>query len=257
MICNTSIESSTPAIQAARLVKRYRSAVRPVLTDFNLTVGAGEFFGLLGPNGAGKTTILSILSGLLLPDNGIIRLQGLTYGENRREIQRKIGIVPQEIAVYDRLTARENLIFFGRLMGLGGMRLKERVKSCLQIAQLEEKANQRVSSFSSGMKRRLNLVIGLLNDPSILFLDEPTVGIDTQSRHLIHQELKRLYRNGTTLLYTTHYMEEAQELCSTIAVLDDGRVLLEGPPGKLLEGGGHLNLEELFLELTGKQIRDD
>jgi ABC-2 type transport system ATP-binding protein len=250
-------QKTRSAIQAIGLGKRYRTSKQPVLTEFNLNIDSGEFFGLLGPNGAGKTTILSMLSGVLRPDNGTIHIHGMTYTKDRRRIQRKIGIVPQEIAVYERLTARENLMFFGELQGLGGKDLRERVIRCLQIAQLEEKANQPVFSFSGGMKRRLNLVIALLNDPPIIFLDEPTVGIDAQSRHLIHQELKRLHGNGTTLLYTTHYMEEAQDLCSRIAVLDDGHVLLAGPPGELLRGRGHHNLEELFLALTGKQIRDD
>ncbi len=257
MNCSNDNQNIQPAIQAVGLGKRYRTGDRPVLTEFNLSINPGEFFGLLGPNGAGKTTILSMLSGVLRPDGGTIHIQGMNYKKDRRRIQHMIGIVPQEIAVYDRLTARENLMFFGKLHGLGGKDLKKRVLRCLHIAQLEEKANQPVFSFSGGMKRRLNLVISLLNDPQVIFLDEPTVGIDAQSRHLIHQELRRLHQNGTTLLYTTHYMEEAQGLCSKVAVLDDGRVLLTGPPGDLLRGRGLQNLEELFLELTGKQIRDD
>ncbi|MDR3630483.1 MAG: ABC transporter ATP-binding protein [Desulfocapsaceae bacterium] len=245
-----------PAIQTAGLIKKYRLADRPALTGLDLTIGRGEFFGLLGPNGAGKTTILSILCGLRAPDGGTVRILGMEYRRQQRRIQERIGIVPQEIALYDQLTARENLIIFGRLLGLGGGRLKERTGYCLEIAQLHERADHRVASFSGGMKRRLNLVIGLLNAPSILFLDEPTVGIDTQSRHLIHRQLQGLHAQGTTLLYTTHYMEEAQELCSTIAILDEGRILRQGPPARLLQESACHSLEELFLGLTGKQIRD-
>ena len=250
-------ESGTvQAIHAMGLTKRYRPAAPPVLKDFDLTIKTGEFFGLLGPNGAGKTTILSILSGLQQPDSGTVHVHEMTYARQSRAIKEKIGIVPQELALYGRLTAKENLIFFGRLLGLGGRRLKEQIEKCLDIARLNERSGHLVDSFSGGMKRRLNLVIGLLNDPLLLFLDEPTVGIDTQSRHLIHNELQRLHRSGTTLLYTTHYMEEAQELCSNIAVLDHGRILLEGPPGQLLHGSDYHNLEELFLELTGNKLRD-
>ncbi len=247
---------AAPVIRATGLRKRYRSADRPTLADFNLAIADGEFFGLLGPNGAGKTTILSILSGLQRPDSGTVHIGQMTYLRQQRTIQKMIGIVPQEIALYERLTARENLLFFGRLLGLGRGRLREQTEKCLEIAQLTMRADQPVASFSGGMKRRLNLVIGLLNDPQVLFLDEPTVGIDTQSRHLIHGELQRLHRKGTTLLYTTHYIEEAQDLCSRVAVLDDGRILQEGSPERLLQGSTCHNLEELFLCLTGKQIRD-
>jgi ABC-2 type transport system ATP-binding protein len=251
------ISNTSPAILATAVTKRYPRQGQPALDNFNLKIDRGEFFGLLGPNGAGKTTVLSILTGLVQPDGGTVQVQGMTYARQCNEIKRKIGIVPQELALYDRLTARENLTFFGRLLGLGGSRLKEQIGQCLEIAQLTKRAGQPVATFSGGMKRRLNLAIGLLNEPLILFLDEPTVGIDTQSRHLIHQELQRLHMAGTTLLYTTHYMEEAQELCSRIAVLDCGRILQEGTPAQLLHGTDHRNLEGLFLSLTGKKLRDD
>lgn len=244
------------ALAAKRVVKRYQRSERPALDDFNLEIFRGEFFGLLGPNGAGKTTALSILCGLLSPNSGAVAVLGMTYRDDPNVIKRKIGIVPQEIALYDRLTGRENLVFFGKLLGLGGKLLKERVGSCLEIAQLSQRAEHPVSTYSGGMKRRLNLAIGLLNEPLLLFLDEPTVGIDTQSRHLIHQEMRHLHQQGTTLLYTTHYMEEAQELCSRIAILDNGHILEQGAPDELLRQSGARNLEELFLGLTGKQLRD-
>jgi len=247
---------SVPAVAAEEVVKRYRQGAQPALDRLSLLIQPGEFFGLLGPNGAGKTTTLSLLCGLLRPDSGTVSVLGLTYRDEPMVIRSKIGVVPQELALYDRLSGRENLVYFGRLSGLGGRLLKERVADCLEIAQLSQRAEQPVATYSGGMKRRLNLAIGLLNQPLLLFLDEPTVGIDTQSRHLIHQELQRLHRQGTTLLYTTHYLEEAAELCSRIAILDNGRILQQGPPGDLLGQSDAHTLEELFLQLTGKQLRD-
>lgn len=244
------------AIEAMSLVKGYRRGDPPALADFSLTVAAGEFIGLLGPNGAGKTTAISILCGLMRPDSGTVFIHGMSYNDTPSAIKKNTGIVPQEIALYDRLSGRENLVFFGRLLGLGGGRLHEQIEKCLDIAQLAEKAEQPVATYSGGMKRRLNLAIGLLNDPQVLFLDEPTVGIDTQSRHLIHSRLLELHQQGTTIIYTTHYMEEAQGLCSRVAVLDHGRILLQGRPDDLLSQTGYRNLEELFLGLTGKQLRD-
>ena len=245
-----------PAIAAVNLVKQYHDDQQPALDAVTLTIVQGDFFGLLGPNGAGKTTAFSFLSGLRMPDSGSVRVCGLEFRTHRRALHRIIGIVPQEIALYERMTARENLLFFGRLLGLRRERLKDRVEDCLEIARLAQRAEQPVVSFSGGMKRRLNLVIALLNEPHILFLDEPTVGIDTQSRHLIHQQLHLLHQQGTTILYTTHYMEEAQQLCSRIAILDQGRILQEGAPDDLLQATNHPHLEALFLDLTGKQLRD-
>ena len=245
-----------PVINVASLCKRYYGQEQAALDSVDLQVQQGEFFGLLGPNGAGKTTLISILCGLLPQDSGTAEILGSTYRHQPAQIKRNIGIVPQEIALYDRLSARENLQFFGRLLGLSGSRLTDRIASCLHIAQLQDRADQPVGGYSGGMKRRLNLVIGLLGEPQILFLDEPTVGVDTQSRHLIHTELARLHREGVTLIYTTHYMEEAQELCSRVAILDSGRILLEGEPQQLLAHGHHASLEELFLSLTGKHLRD-
>ncbi len=244
------------AIEAIGLGKGYGSSCPPVLEDFCLQVRHGEFFGLLGPNGAGKTTVLSILSGILRADSGEVRILGTAY-KGQHAIQRQIGVVPQELALYERLTAAENLLFFGRLYGLSGKHLQERVALCLDTAQLTDRRKQPVSAFSGGMKRRLNLAVSFLNNPRIIFLDEPTVGIDTQSRHLIHQQLLALHKAGTTILYTTHYMEEAEELCSRIAIFDRGKILLQGQPASLLQENGQRNLENLFLRLTGKGLRDE
>ena len=248
-------ESGT-ALVADALVKQYKKNDRPALDHCNLHIGKGEFFGLLGTNGAGKTTVVSIFSGFLPPDSGKVLVMGMDFRRHAYKIRQILGLVPQEIALYERLTAWENLLFFGRLYGFGGKDLKARVDQCLHFAGLTEQAKRLVSTYSGGMKRRLNLATGLLHAPQILFLDEPTVGVDTQSRHMIHKQLTALNRAGTTILYTTHYMAEAQELCSRIGIIDDGRIILQGKPDKLLQQSGNRNLEELFLDLTGKQSRD-
>lgn len=244
------------ALIADSLVKQYKKSDRPALNHFDLQIGRGEFFGLLGTNGAGKTTAVSIFSGLFAPDSGTVSVMGMDFRRHLNKIRQIIGLVPQEIALYDKLSARENLLFFGRLYGFGGKLLEARIDQCLQFAGLTDQGGRLVSTYSGGMKRRLNLATGLLHGPEIIFLDEPTVGIDTQSRHLIHKQLQELNRAGTTILYTTHYMEEAQELCSRIGIIDAGKIIVQGTPGKLLQQSGSRNLEALFLDLTGKQLRD-
>ncbi len=244
------------ALEAKSLVKRYNKSSRPALNDFDLQVNKGEFFGLLGTNGAGKTTAVSIFSGFFPPDSGTVSIMGMDFRRQAHKIRQIIGVVPQEIALYDKLSARENLSFFGRLYGFGGKLLEARIDLCLQFAGLTDQATRLVSAYSGGMKRRLNLATGLLHAPQILFLDEPTVGIDTQSRYLIHKQLTALNLAGITILYTTHYMEEAQELCSRIGIIDGGKIILQGKPNRLLQQSGSRNLEELFLDLTGKQLRD-
>lgn len=244
------------AVTARNLIKKYKNAANPALNNFNLCIKKGDFFGLLGANGAGKTTAVSIFSCLFPPDSGAISIMGMDYRNQQHAIKQVLGLVPQDIAVYEKLTAHENLVFFGKLYGLGGNKLQDRVKRCLEFSGLTDKATRLVATYSGGMKRRLNLVTGLLHNPQILFLDEPTVGIDAQSRHLIHEQLVELNRNGTTILYTTHYMEEAHELCSRIGILDHGRIIKQGTPAELLHQSGTRNLEDLFLRLTGKQLRD-
>jgi ABC-2 type transport system ATP-binding protein len=220
------------------------------------TVKVGEAFGLLGPNGAGKTTTLSVLCTLLRPTSGTAAVGGHDVRRDPKAIRRLIGLVPQEIALYPRLTARENLRYFGRLHGLRGKALEERVEEALATVALEEHAERPVAAFSGGMKRRANLAAAILHRPSILFLDEPTVGIDAQSRSLILGYLMRLREGGTTLVYTTHYMEEAQQLCSRVAVMDSGRIVADGTPADLLARHGCSSLEEVFLHLTGRGLRD-
>ncbi|TKB10899.1 ATP-binding cassette domain-containing protein [Desulforhopalus sp. IMCC35007] len=244
------------AIAACSLMKRYKGSGHQALNDLSLQVTKGEFFGLLGANGAGKTTAVSLFSGFMSPDSGTVSIMGMGFRRDAKKIRQILGLVPQEIALYDQLTARENLLFFGRLYGFRGKKLQERIDQCLEFSRLTEQASRLVFSYSGGMKRRLNLATGLLHLPEILFLDEPTVGVDTQSRHLIHQQLVELNQKGTTILYTTHYMEEAQELCSRIGILDAGSIIKQGSPDELLKQSDCRNLEDLFLQLTGKQLRD-
>ena len=245
------------AVAARGLVKRYPGAEQPALGGLELEIFAGETFGLLGPNGAGKTTAISILATLLRPSAGSVRLFGLDPGRQCREVRRLIGLVPQEIALYPRLTVAENLAYFGRLHGLGGAGLKDRVGDCLAMVGLEAQGGRRVEACSGGMKRRANLAAGLLHRPRLLFLDEPTVGIDAQSRHVIFENLAHLKAEGMTLLYTTHYMEEARQLCDRIAIVDAGRVVALGAPAELLAAQPECrDLEQLFLRLTGRHLRD-
>jgi ABC-2 type transport system ATP-binding protein len=244
------------AVMAKNLIKKYTNSASPALNNFNLCIKKGDFFGLLGANGAGKTTVVSIFSCLFPPDSGTISIMGMNYRNQQHAIKQVLGLVPQDIAVYEKLTARENLVFFGKLYGLAGSKLQDRVERCLELSGLTDYATRLVATYSGGMKRRLNLVTGLLHNPQLLFLDEPTVGIDAQSRHLIHEQLVELNRNGTTILYTTHYMEEAHALCSRIGIIDHGRIIEQGAPSELLHQSGTHNLEDLFLRLTGKQLSD-
>ena len=250
--------NNTPALLACGLRKQYKGIENQALKDFNLEVGKGEFFGLLGPNGAGKTTALSIFSGLFPPDSGTIQIAGKHFNINKqaKEIKQLFGLVPQDIALYDNLTAQEHLVFFGKLHGLGRERLRKRVTSCLALAGLNDRASRLVSTYSGGMKRRLNIAVALLHEPQILFLDEPTVGVDAQSRNMIHEQLQKANRGGTTILYTSHSMDEAEKLCTCIAIIDQGRIIRQGKPATLIAESGLHTLEELFLDLTGRQLRD-
>ena len=221
-------------VEITHLTKVYRGAPRPALDDLTLEIRQGAFFGLLGPNGAGKSTLISILCGLLAPTHGTVRTHGLDVGTQSQGIKKILGFVPQDLALYPMLTARENLSFFGRMQGLFGERLRARIKTCLAIAGLEEFADRRVDAYSGGLKRRLNLVVGLIHEPQLLILDEPTVGIDPQSRNFIHNGLRTLRQAGMTIVYTTHYMEEAENLCDDLAIIDHGKILARGTVTELL-----------------------
>jgi ABC-2 type transport system ATP-binding protein len=203
--------------------KRYGKTV--ALDGVRFAVHEGEMFGLLGPNGAGKTTLLSIISCLTAADAGEVSLLGRTLTPSDREVRHLIGVVPQELAIYNELTARENLLFFGQLYGLGGDALRRRVVDLLRAVGLEDRADHRAGTFSGGMKRRLNLAAGLVHGPKLLLLDEPTTGVDPQSRNHVFEEVRRVNAEGMTVVYTSHYMEEVQTLCSRIGIMDRGRVI--------------------------------
>jgi len=185
----------------------------------------GETIGLLGPNGAGKTTTVSIIAGLLGPDSGEVLIEGRQVKSDTDPVKRKIGLVPQDMALYDQLTARDNLTFFAALYSLAGAKAKQPIDDALNLVGLSDRAGDKVGTFSGGMKRRLNLAGALLHDPQILLLDEPTVGVDPQSRNAIFDNLETLKKRGKTLIYTTHYMEEAERLCDRIVIIDHGRVV--------------------------------
>lgn len=244
---------SEPILVVQELYKAYGDiqAVRGI----SFQVGRGEIFGLLGPNGAGKTTTVSILTGLLAPDRGQIAVDGISFQKMPKEVKARMGLVPQDLALYPTLSARDNLLFFGRLYGLHGKRLRERVEAVLEIVQLTSRAKDAVKTFSGGMKRRLNIAVGLLHEPELLFLDEPTVGVDPQSRNAIFESVEALNRAGLTILYTTHYMEEAQRLCHRIAIMDQGQIIaLDTPAALIREWGSGLVVASLPEEAAERLI---
>jgi ABC-2 type transport system ATP-binding protein len=201
-------------------------------------VARGEVFGLLGPNGAGKTTTISMITGLLEPTSGSIMVDGLDLKRDTNAVKAKLGLVPQELALYPTLSARENLNFFGRIYGLQGKQLRGRVDAVLNMVELTDRAEEAVEDYSGGMKRRVNIAAGLLHQPDVLFLDEPTVGVDPQSRNAIFEGVEALNRAGMTVIYTTHYMEEAQRLCHRVAIVDEGQIIALDTPSALIRGLG-------------------
>lgn len=208
-------------------------------------IGAGEAYGLLGPNGAGKTTTISMICGLLKSDRGSVTVDGSVMDHRSVAAKRSIGYVPQEIALYPDLTGAENLRFFGRLYGLRGDELGSRVDEMLELVELRDRADERVDKYSGGMKRRLNIAAGLLHSPKLLVLDEPTVGVDPQSRNAILENVEKLASEGVAVLYTTHYMEEAERLCDRVGVIDEGRIIAEGTRRELVDRLGQRDRVEI------------
>jgi ABC-2 type transport system ATP-binding protein len=241
-------------IEIRNLEKSYSNV--NALRGLNLTVKPGEIFGLLGPNGAGKTTLISILAGFVEPTRGEGLIENKSIFRQTRDVKKIIGLVPQELSLYASLTGKENLNFFGRMYGVKGKALQEKVSSLLDFAGLKEKKDDLVRTYSGGMKRRLNLVCGLVHSPTYIFLDEPTVGVDPQSREHIFHNIRRLKEEGISILYTTHYIEEAEKLCDRVAIMDEGRIIAVGSRNDLLADHGCSDLENLFLKLTGKGLRD-
>ncbi|TVT59401.1 MAG: ABC transporter ATP-binding protein [Azoarcus sp. PHD] len=224
-------------IAIERISHRYRSASTAALDAITLDVGRGSLFGLLGPNGAGKTTLISLIAGLIAPQQGQIRVSAQTLSDFRRARPNAIALVPQDYAFYPMLTVAENLAFFAGVQGLDRHQQKARSSEAIRFARLESVARQLAGELSGGLRRRLNLAIGLLGDPALLLLDEPTVGVDPQSRHFLLDAIRDLRDAGKTVIYTSHYMDEVEAICDRIAIIDHGRVLASGTLAEVLGAG--------------------
>jgi len=245
------------AIDIENMDFRYPGNSDLSFSKLDLKITNGERFGLFGPNGAGKTTLISLMTGLLSADGGYIKLFGKEVGKQSNEVNKLFGFVPQDFSFYQELSPVENLEFFGAWSGLNKNTIKERTDHLLNILGLEEVRDKQVQKFSGGMKRRINLAIGVIHNPKILFLDEPTVGVDVQTRHAIINYLLELNKNGTTLVYTSHQLSEAEGLCEQVALIDDGKIVAHDNLDKLLKDYKENSLEHLFLNLTGKEYRND
>jgi ABC-2 type transport system ATP-binding protein len=246
-----------PLLVGRDLFLTYAGSDVPALNGVSLSLGRGELCGLIGANGAGKTTLLSIFTTLLRPQRGSLHIAGIDALDSPAGVRGKIGFVPQELALYDRLTGLENINYFGRMYGLTGRKLAEKAGYYLEMFGLYGKRDRQVAAYSGGMKRRINLIIGIIHDPELLFLDEPTVGIDAQSRHMILEKLAALNHGQMAMIYTSHYLEEVQSLCRRVVIIDEGRIIAEDTPKNLIaqtEGCG--SLAELFLQKTGEHLRE-
>ncbi len=238
-------------LEVTALHKKYGDLV--AVDEVSFTAHPGEMIGLLGPNGAGKTTTVSMIAGLLRPDRGEVRIEGDLVRSETDPVKLRIGLVPQEVGLHGELSARENLAFFGALYNLRGKPLQLAIDAALDVAGLADRAKDRVATFSGGMKRRLNLAAALLHAPSILLLDEPTVGVDPQSRNAIFANLEELKRQGKTLVYTTHYMEEAERLCDRIIIIDHGKVIANDSLAAVRRLVPGVNILEIGVENPGRE----
>lgn len=245
-------------IELKGLTKKYDQKV--VVDHVSLAIKKGEIFGLLGPNGAGKSTTINLITSLIRPTAGDISVFGLSTKKDLNKIKDRLGVVPQELAIHGGLKAWENVELFAALYGIKGKALKEAINSSLEFVGLTEHRNSFAKTFSGGMKRRLNIACALSHNPDLLIFDEPTVGIDPQSRNFILERIKLLNKGGTTILYTSHYMEEIELLCNRIAIMDNGKIIALGTKEELVSlvssNNPNISLEEVFLSLTGKSLRD-
>lgn len=247
-------EINPPAIKISNLSFHYNENSGVHFNDFNLTIFKGERFGLFGPNGAGKSTLMGLMTGLIKPKQGSVTLFNETI--HSKSTRKLFGFVPQDFSLYDELSPAENLQFFGAWSGLTQKEISNRTTELLEILGLTDVKNKPVKTFSGGMKRRVNLAIGVIHQPRILFLDEPTVGVDIQTRHAIIEYLKQLNTEGMTLVYTSHQLAEAESLCNRVALMDHGKILACNEITHLLTSHKQENLESLFLHLTGKEFRN-
>jgi ABC-2 type transport system ATP-binding protein len=247
---------SNSAVSILNLGFKYPGQSDAFLNNLNLEIAEGERFGLFGPNGAGKTTLINCITGLLRYQRGSIRLFGHEVKTNRKTINKLFGFVPQDFSFYQELSPLENLAFFGAWAGMNKQEIKNKSALLLDVLGLSDLRNKQVQKFSGGMKRRVNLAIGVIHTPRILFLDEPTVGVDVHTRKAIISYLKEINEKGTTLIYTSHQLSEAEELCNKIAMIDDGKILAHDTLDQLLLNHNEKNLEGLFIKLTGKMYGD-
>jgi ABC-2 type transport system ATP-binding protein len=235
---------------------RYPDNDEVSFSGLNLKIPKGERFGLFGPNGAGKTTLMNLMTGVLPVEHGSIKLLGQKTGDHKSSVNKLFGFVPQDFSFYQELSPVENLEFFGAWAGLSAKQTHARIDELLNILGLDDVRNKQVKKFSGGMKRRVNLAIGVINKPDILFLDEPTVGVDVQTRHAIIEYLRVLNSEGMTLIYTSHQLSEAEGLCEQVAMIDAGKIIAQGNINTLLAEHKLDSLESLFINLTGKELRD-
>ncbi len=243
------------AIIIENITKKFEDVT--AVDGLSLVVDKGELFGLLGPNGAGKTTTINILCGLLKPTTGSVKVGGYDALKEPSKIKELIGVSPQETAVYPHLTGKENIELFANLHAMPKEKLKRNVDDLLQKLSLRDHAKRRAGKYSGGMMRRINLAMALVHDPEIAFLDEPTVGMDPQSRRAVWDFIRELRKQNKTVLLTTHYMEEAEELCDRVGIIDNGKLISLGTPQQLKRQFKVKNLEEVFLQLTGRRIREE
>lgn len=241
-------------IKIAHLAKSFDSL--KAVDDISFEVEKGEIFGLLGPNGAGKTTTIAMISGLLKPDAGKISVDSLDLVADYRKIKKIMGVVPQDMAFYEDLSARENLRFWGQLHGLGRKTIEERIRYYLEKTGLSGRESEPLKKYSGGMKRRINLIIGLIHEPKLLLLDEPTIGIDVQTRLNIYELIKDASARGTTVLYTTHNLQEAEELCHRIAIMDQGKILALGTLAELIKIVGEKDIALISGKFSAEKVRN-
>ena len=248
------------AIEIAGLYKKYKGAWSAALDGLSLTAEKGRITGLLGPNGAGKTTCINIICGLVRADRGSVQIFGHDAGTQIQTVRSLIGVVPQQIALFENMTALENFRYIGSLYGIAQVTIKERSKNLLERLGLAQHADKRVGRYSGGMKRRANIIASLLHQPDLIILDEPTAGVDVQSRAMIHEFLKEYQQAGKTILYTSHHLDEAEELCENVVIIDEGRHIISGSPKDLIiqtrKQTDCRKLEDVFLHYTGHSVRD-
>ncbi|MBQ9234787.1 MAG: ABC transporter ATP-binding protein [Lachnospiraceae bacterium] len=245
-------------LKTVDLTKKYDG--RTVVDNLNIEIKKGEIFGLLGPNGAGKSTTMNMICNIVKPDYGTVEFMSKDFRKNKKELSKRLGYIPQNLAIHGSLKAWENVELFTSLYGIKGEELKDRIDESLEYVGLSERRNDYAKNFSGGMKRRLNIACAIGHHPDLLIFDEPTVGIDPQSRNFILEKIKESNKNGATVIYTSHYMEEVEAICSRIAIMDNGRVIASGTSEELkklvVDDVESITLEEVFLTITGKKLRD-